>query len=106
MGAPIVELISDTDPVITVPMMKANTKFFNNFGTKTKLVDIGVVHMWPIAQSDKPNPCVKGVENPQGNGACSYDFTGEMLKHFYFNMPQSKINETNWKPKAKSPMVM
>jgi hypothetical protein len=39
---------------------------------------------------------------------CDYDYSGEIFKHFYFNMPKSKMTKENFKPrnlKAKKDLV-
>lgn len=87
-GAPKIDIVSDTDPVISSEQMKANQKIFNNFGANTKFVNIGVAHAWTVEFGDNVTPrrpkCEKGKDY-QGN--CDYDFSGEILKHLYFNMP-------------------
>lgn len=97
--APKIDIVSDTDPIITNAMMEANQKVFNAFRAKTKFVNNGVVHFFPT-ESDPPKPkCERGKNQ---NNVCDYDFAGEMFHHLYSNIPEAKETIDNWKPKNKN----
>lgn len=61
-------------------------------------------HNWPVGESSEPSgDCTDhGNMKTQDYGErldCNYDWTGEMLKHMYFNIKDSPINAFTWKPK-------
>ena len=64
------------------------------------------MHSWPYEAPTPGRPkCERGKEY---HNNCNYDYTGEMFKHFYFNMKQSGITKNNWKPRnlnAKKTLV-
>ena len=83
-GAPKIDIVSDADPIITKDMMDANEKIFKAFRANTKFINNGIVHMFPTEQIP-PRPKCERVKKQ--NNICDYDFAGEMLQHFYSNIP-------------------
>ena len=79
------DIVSDTDPVISSEQMKANQNLFEAFGAKAKFINIETPHIWPYVDEGKGRPkCERGKIY---HSNCDYDFTGELLKHLYYNIP-------------------
>ena len=92
--APKIDIVSDIEPVLSLAMMEANEEIYKSFGANTKFLNIGVVHSWPYESPTPGRPkCERGKEYLKND--CDYDFTGEIFKHFYFNMKKSGITKEN-----------
>ena len=59
-GAPVIDIVSDTDPIITKDMMDANEKIFNAFRANTKFINNGIVHMFPTVKDPPRDKCERG----------------------------------------------
>lgn len=75
--APVVQLVSDKDPVTTHEMMEANKDLLTKLGAKVKSMNKKTGHFWPV---DKPNENRPKCETQQQqNDNCNYDFSGDLL---------------------------
>jgi hypothetical protein len=59
-GAPVIDIVSDADPIITKDMMDANEKIFNAFQANTKFINNGIVHMLPTVKVPPRDKCERG----------------------------------------------
>lgn len=67
-------------------------------------------HFWPSGNTSEPRGSCQDLEDQTKQGDlgdgkefrldCDYDWTGEMLKHLLFNVPNSGYSEANWNPKS------
>jgi hypothetical protein len=97
IGAPVINLVSDRDPVITNAMMEANEKVFKALRTNAKFMNKKAGHIWP--RDDLTNNRPKCELQEKMNDNCNYDFSGDMLTHFYFNNTKSGVTKDTWKPR-------
>ena len=96
-NSPVMDLVSDRDPIISTAMMEANKNIFTAFSANAKFLNKKTGHVWPnVYPSLSRSKC---ESNKEQNDNCDYDFSGDMLKHLHFNNTKSKLTNSTWKPK-------
>ena len=97
-------MIETKDDLAPTAWKEAEVESYKILGAKTYSRTLNLFHTWPTGNSTEPKgECVdfKNLKK-QGEGfhlGCNYDWTGEMFKHLYSNIPISGIDTSNWNPK-------
>ena len=102
-GSPFATLIETKDWLAPTVWKEAEIESFNAFGALTYSRTINLFHIWPSGNSSEPKgECtdlsIKTKQSDEYRLPCDYDWTGEMLKHMLFNIPNSGVSESNWNP--------
>ena len=103
-GATLATLIETKDWLAPTVWKEAEIASFNALGVNTYSRTINIYHLWPRGNSSEPkgectNLAISKKQSDEFRLPCDYDWTGEMLKHMLFNIPDSGFSEQTWNPR-------